>query len=258
MKRFLMFAAATMALSSCSFVDEAVEPVSGNDGIAGASAKYSERIVINGGSRVKETFIVASASGGSSQWSNLNYGNSGWMQVGYYDGSSSMRGLISFHLTDDESRNKSTVLNLNTRYWMKKHMTGPVTLELFPMNKRWNEGNSGVHNSHSVREGKANNYSVDGATAMDAMYGVKWKTPFVGIGTDAGSIPFASATRSPQDGQNVTWSFDITGCTPEQAARGFLVVMKEKGTSGRYYDYPVLYTSESSDSTKGPNVVIYK
>ncbi len=78
------------------------------------------------------------------------------------------------------------------------------------------------------------------------------------MGTDALPEPIASAVHAPSEG-NIAWEFPITShCTSEQLAKGFLLVLKEiPEVAGSYYDYPIIYTSESPEVDElGPRLVI--
>ncbi len=248
MKNKILLTAIICTLVSCAYFDDITQSINDETNISDSKGSdAAEELVISGESSVQETFIATSETPQyPSKWATNNYGESGWMQVGYYDDSSHMRGLVSFDVTADEMENVSNVtLELTSQWWMRKHNSGKVTIELYPMITEWNEGQSGNHEDHSVRKGVYNSSIVDGATAEESSYGSPWIQPFVGLGNDALSEPIAVDTHSPEESDTIVWSFDITGISQNQLSRGFLIVLKEDTSKDGFYDYPVFYTTES-------------
>ncbi|MGM0444648.1 MAG: hypothetical protein ACQEQV_10735, partial [Fibrobacterota bacterium] len=215
MNRFSVLAiAGALFFTGCQYIEDADSILSDTlqdqdtDTLITTSAD-----TIQGDSLFSETFIVGTpqAAGDSltdstalPTWCRENFGESGWMQVGYYDNSSWMRGLVKVDLPAERcAEAQQATLELTSRWWMKKHRTGPVTLRLYPVTTPWNEGKSGSHSSHSVRTGVVNSADVNGATGLEASHGTSWESFFAGIGRgkDARDTVIAEDTHSPEEGE---------------------------------------------------------
>lgn len=259
MKRLASLAVAVLlSLSSCSMIEDIVDNcnVSPNGGGETTVISNGDTLIISGDSVVNETFIATSQDRSIySSWASRNYGNSNGMQVGYYNDHTYMRGLISFNVTDKDVKDASSISLKLTGSWMPKHHSGNVTIELYPMNTEWNEGNGGAFDIWSVRSGSLN---TNGATSNNATAETQWQSPFIGIGTDTKPTPIATDIHSIMDGDTIAWNFDLTGVSAEQLQKGFMVNLKEGGSNDYYYDYPIFVTSEEGLKDQIPQLIIVK
>lgn len=209
---------------------------------------------------IRETFVTGSLSGSGGAWYNSNYGASRWMHVGCYDDASHMKGLIAFNLSAEQSANiESAKIKLTTDLWQDKHISAPVSIEIYPMISSWVEGTGGESSYSGLGEGTSNSVAINGATAVESSFGTPWVSEFIGLGADADTNLIATSTpHSASDGR-VVWEFDISAnCSPEQLAKGYVLVMKDIPVEGgAYYDYPKIATSEHpAAAVDGPRLVI--
>lgn len=224
------------------------------DGETGPTVTYM------GEKYIRETFVTGSMSGSGGSWSMSNYGSSSWMHVGCYDDASHMKGLIAFNLSAEEVANiESAKIQLTTDLWQVKHISAPVSIEIYPMISSWVEGTGGVSTYSGLGEGTSNSVTINGATAVESSFGTPWVKEFIGLGIDADTTLIAtSAAHTANEGRAV-WEFDITAnCSPEQLAKGYVLVMKNiPAEGGSYYDYPKIMTSEHpAAAVDGPRLVI--
>lgn len=148
----------------------------------------------------------------------------------------------------------SATLVYQTAQWGVRG-AGVLPVEYFVQGHRmlrpWKSGSAGY--------GAQNSPSIDGATSMEASWGVAWNQYLVGLdGIDAESVPITEGTLPilSLDAIQLDITSAVNGWFSDPTTNFGLIFRSPTEFSGNYPDYPVFWTSTAREAKNRPRLIL--
>lgn len=194
--------------------------------------------------------------------SSLNMGALICLTSSAYDNATLMRSLYEFNLSDSILGNAiidSAIFVLNIDSWMEKNDSTDETFVIHKILSSWNEG-TGTSSGCTELSRTYNTKEVNGVTAIERAYGVKWTEVGLGLNdTDASSTIYSSVVIPNYSKNEVV--FNVTDLVKEWVATPSsnhgMLLRNLSESSRRFPNIPLFVSGNSTKKESHPLLKVY-